>query len=63
MTEKGRNHKELMKDELQYTIMIRQSDFVIEEVIEKALEIANRKKPHPLLEEVYFDEMEDGLFV
>ena len=43
--------------------MIRQPDFVNDEVIEKAFEIANKKKPHPLLKEVYFDEIEDGLAV
>lgn len=61
LTEKGRNSENLDKDELIYTIMIRQPDFVTNEVVEKAFEIANKKKPHQLLKEVYFDEIEDGL--
>ena len=63
LTEEGRKSEVLNKDELLYTIMIRQPDFVNDEVIEKAFEIANKKKPHPLLKEVYFDEIEDGLAV
>ncbi|MBE6068533.1 MAG: hypothetical protein E7211_12695 [Clostridium lundense] len=63
LTEEGRKSEVLNKDELLYTIMIRQPDFVNDEVVEKAFEIANKKKPHPLLKEVYFDEIEDGLAV
>ncbi len=63
LTEKGRKMKTLEKDELIYTIMIRQPDFVTEEVVKKAFEIAAKKKPHPLLKEAYFDEIEDGLSV
>ncbi|MEG0308041.1 MAG: GyrI-like domain-containing protein [Clostridium sp.] len=63
LTEEGRQNEVLNKDELIYTIMIRQPDFVNDEVVEKAFEIANKKKPHPLLKEVYFDEIEDGLAV
>ena len=63
LTEEGRKSEVLNKDELLYTIMIRQPDFVSDEVVEKAFEIVNKKKPHPLLEEVYFDEIEDGLSV
>lgn len=61
LTEKGRQNFD--KDELLYTIMIRQPEFVNQEVVEKAFEIVNKKKPHPLLKEVYFDEIEDGLAV
>ncbi|MEC0131238.1 MULTISPECIES: GyrI-like domain-containing protein [Paenibacillus] len=63
LTEEGRNHKDLIKDELLYTIMIRQPDFVTRETVERAFEIVNKKKPHPLLKEAYFDELEDGLSV
>lgn len=63
LTEKGRKSPTLIKDELLYTIMIRQPDFVTEEVVEKAFEIAGKKKPNPLLDEVSFDTMEDGLSV
>lgn len=63
LTEEGRKSEVLNKDELVYTIMIRQPDFVNDEVVEKAFEIANKKKPHPLFKEAYFDEIEDGLSV
>ena len=63
LTEEGRKSEVLNKEELLYTIMIRQPDFVNDEVVERAFEIVNRKKPHPLLKEVYFDEIEDGLAV
>ena len=63
LTEEGRERKTLDKDELIYTIMIRQPDFVTEEVAERAFDIAAKKKPHPLLEEAYYDEIEDGLAV
>ena len=63
LTEEGRKSEVLNKDELVYTIMIRQPDFVNDEVVEKAFEIANKKKPQPLLKEAYFDEIEDGLSV
>jgi hypothetical protein len=63
LTKEGKMQDKLNKDELIYKVMIRQPDFVSNEVIEKAFEIANKKKPHPLLKEVYFDEIEDGLSV
>jgi len=46
-----------------YTIMIRQPDFVTEDVVEKAFESVKRKKPHPFLTQAYFCEIEDGLSV
>jgi len=51
------------KGSYRYTIMIRQPDFVTAEISEKAFETTNRKKPHPLLDEAFFCEMEDGLSV
>jgi hypothetical protein len=63
LTEEGRKLKAFSKDELLYTIMIRQPDFVNEDVVEKAFEIARKKKPHPLLDEIIFDDIEDGLSV
>jgi hypothetical protein len=51
------------KSTFEYNIMIKQPDFVDESVFEKALEIANKKKPSPLLKEVGFEEIEDGLSV
>lgn len=63
LTEEGRKSSTLNKDELVYTIMIRQPEFVTEEVVDKAFEIVRKKKPHPLLDEVTFGTMEDGLSV
>lgn len=51
------------KSTFSYTIMIRQPDFVTEEVVNKAFEIVNVKKPNPLLKEAYYGKMEEGLSV
>lgn len=63
LTEEGRQSNTLNKDELLYTIMIRQPEFVSQEVADKAFENVRKKKPHPLLDDVTFDTMEDGLSV
>ncbi len=63
LTEEGRQANTLNKDELLYTIMIRQPDFVTEEVVNKAFEIVRKKGNNPLLDEVTFEAMEDGLVV
>jgi hypothetical protein len=63
LTEEGKKLDTLNKDELVYTIMIRQPDFVSEEVVIKAFENVRKKKPHPLLDEVTFDTIKDGLSV
>jgi hypothetical protein len=63
LTEEGRKSDTLNKDELLYTIMIRQPDFVTEEIAEIAFEQVGKKKPHPLLDEVSFGSMEAGLSV
>jgi hypothetical protein len=63
LTEEGRKLDTLNKDELVYTIMIRQPDFVTEEIVSKAFGNVRKKKPHPLLDEVIFDTIKDGLSV
>lgn len=63
LTEEGRKLNILDKDELLYTIMIRQPEFVTKEVVHKAFENVRKKKPHPFLDEVIFDTIEDGLSV
>ncbi|NLJ77771.1 MAG: hypothetical protein GX329_00235 [Tissierellia bacterium] len=63
LTEKGRKLDALDKDELLYTIMIRQPDFVTKEVLDRAFENVRKKKPHPLLDKVKFDTIKDGLSV
>ena len=63
LTEEGKELETLDKNEFLYTIMIRQPDFVTKEVVDRAVESVTKKKPHPLLGEVTFDILEDGLSV
>ena len=63
LTDDGKKSNTLDKKELLYTIMIKQPDFVNEEIFKRALEISKKKKPSNLLDEIYFDEIEDGLSV
>lgn len=63
LTEKGRKLTTLDKNEFLYTLMIRQPDFADNGTILKAYEIAGRKKPDDLLNEVVFEEFEEGLSV
>ena len=63
LTEEGQKSDVLIKEELLYTIMIRQPDFVNEEVVNRAFEITNKKNPNQYISEVAFDFMEDGLCV
>lgn len=51
---------QLIKEELEYTIMIRQPDFITESMVCRALETVNKKKPNPLYKEIRFDTMQDG---
>lgn len=61
LTEAGQKLSYLDKDEFLYTIMIRQPDFVTEEIAARAFEHVRKKKPHPFLEQATFSTMEDGL--
>ncbi|MGG7177899.1 GyrI-like domain-containing protein [Clostridium paraputrificum] len=63
LTEEGRKLDVIKKDELIYTLMIRQPDFVTNEVIERAFNHVEKKKPHPLLKDVTFGTMEEGLSI
>lgn len=63
LAEEARAKEILDKNSLIYTIMIRQPDFMTDEL---ALQFINRvklKKPHPLLERVRFGCLEEGLCV
>lgn len=51
---------ELIKEELIYTIMIGQPDFITREMVIKALEQVRVKKPNPLYDEIRFEEMTEG---
>jgi hypothetical protein len=63
LTEAGKQLEILDKEQLVYKIMIRQPDFVQKEVWEMALEKVGNKTPSPLLDQVIFEELEDGLCV
>lgn len=50
----------LVKEELQYRIMIRQPDFITREMFEHALETVKSKKYNPYLTDVSFEKICDG---
>jgi len=50
----------LIKENLEYTIMIRQPDFITAEMVCAALEQVKVKKPNRLYEEIIFDTIQDG---
>ena len=61
LSEKGRKSQILIKDELIYTLMIRQPDFVDKSVVDRAFEIVrNKNVVNPLIEDVTFEELKDG---
>lgn len=43
--------------------MIRQPDFVTKEIVDRAFEHVEKKKPHPFLNDVRFSTFQDGLSV
>jgi hypothetical protein len=49
------------KNNLKYTIMIRQPDFLTEDMVKRFKEQTMRKKQNPFLEKVRFEHAEDGL--
>ena len=53
----------LVKENLEYTIMIRQPDFICKDMVKAALEQVKMKKPNPLFDEISFDTMQDGTCV
>lgn len=59
----ARGLKKLDKDSLIYTIMIRQPDFVTEEVARTALDSVAKKTKHPMLSRASFGSLEEGLCV
>ena len=50
----------LIKENLEYTIMIRQPDFITAEMVCAALERVKMKKPNQLYEKIIFDTIHDG---
>jgi hypothetical protein len=49
------------KDDWKWTLMILQPDFVTEDLIKKAIEEANKKKPQSMLSQVRLERLEEGL--
>lgn len=63
LTEEGRKSDKLDKNELVYTIMIRQPEFVTTDVFDTAIALVRKKNNNPLLNEVKLESIEDGLAV
>lgn len=63
LTEKGRKSEVLLKDELVYTIMIKQPSFVTKEVFDSILKTVKETKDNQLLDEAYFKTITEGLSV
>ncbi|OKP84555.1 GyrI-like domain-containing protein [Paenibacillus sp. P32E] len=63
LSEQGRLKAGLDKDELVYTIMIRQPDFVTPALAAEIVDKVKRTKPQPLLDRATFGSYEDGLCV
>lgn len=57
---KNKNSDQLDKNSLIFNLMIRQPDFVTESFAQEIIERTKKKKPHQLLSEVKFGEIEDG---
>lgn len=51
----GNTDSELVKENLEYTIMIKQPEFITKEMVDTALDSVKKKKPSPYLSEIYFD--------
>lgn len=54
---------QLVKENLEYTIMIRQPGFISREMFASALEQVKVKKPSPLFDEIYFDTTQNGMCI
>jgi hypothetical protein len=63
LAEEARGLEMLDKNSLIYTIMIRQPDFVTEELAQEVIKSVKAKKPHPLLDRVKFNNFQEGLCV
>lgn len=63
LEEEARNQEILNKDKLIFTLMIRQPDFLTDELAESIIEKIKQKKSNQLLEHIKFDYLEEGLNV
>lgn len=57
---KASEKEDLVKEELQYRIMIRQPDFITREMFDNALKAAKSKKENPYFEDISFETICDG---
>ncbi|MBD5542724.1 MAG: small molecule-binding protein [Lachnospiraceae bacterium] len=57
---KASGKESLVKEELQYCIMIRQPDFITREMFDNALEVVKSKKDNPYLANISFETICDG---
>lgn len=57
---KASEKESLVKEELQYRIMIRQPDFITREMFDNVLEIVKSKKDNPYLADISFETICDG---
>lgn len=63
LAEEARGLHKLDKNSLIYTVMIRQPDFVTEELATEVINSVKKNKPHRLLENIRFGTLEDGLCI
>ena len=54
------NGEELDKNKLEYTLLIKQPDFITQEIFTKAIENIKKKKPDALYDEISFRKIEEG---
>lgn len=54
------DNEKLDKNLLEYTLMIRQPDFITQDMFFESLERVKRKKPNPLYENIRFEKVHDG---
>ena len=63
LVDKTKANEPLDKNNLKYKIMIRQPDFITEALAAETIDYTAKKKPHPLLKDVRFERIADGLCV
>lgn len=63
LEEEAKGQDILNKDKLIYTLMIRQPDFLTDDLAQLIIERIRKKKPNRLLEHIKFDYLEEGLNV
>lgn len=55
----GKTDSKLVKEELEYTIMIKQPDCITKEMADLALEKVKKKKPSPFLDKISFESLDE----